>query len=245
MFLKTIQASAIKSVFEVLKDILNDVNVYFSPEGMRILTLDTAHVALVDLHLPAERFQEYQCPSNVVCGLNVSDMFKLLKIITSDDIISLAINSHDYMDILIENSKKGRRTEFQLKLLDINEEEIELPDVPFQVCTTLPSVDFQRLCRDMGNLGTDVTLTRDHQQFIFLCQGDTANQKTSIECVEEFDGVISGMYSLKYLNLFTKSTSMSSNIQILQESQNRFLILKYGVADLGDLRFFLATKGDE
>ena len=33
MKLATIQASAIKSTFEVLKDILNDVNVYFKPDG--------------------------------------------------------------------------------------------------------------------------------------------------------------------------------------------------------------------
>ena len=51
MKLVTIQASAIKSTFEVLKDILNDVNVYFNPDGMTITSLDTARVALVDVYL--------------------------------------------------------------------------------------------------------------------------------------------------------------------------------------------------
>ena len=40
MFLKTIQASAFKNIFEVLKDILNDVNVSFSKKGIHMLTLD-------------------------------------------------------------------------------------------------------------------------------------------------------------------------------------------------------------
>ena len=57
MRFQTIQAAAIKSAFEVLKDILNDVNMCFSPKGLRILTLDTARVALVDLFLPAENFE--------------------------------------------------------------------------------------------------------------------------------------------------------------------------------------------
>jgi proliferating cell nuclear antigen len=58
MHLKTIQAAALKSVFEVLKDIINDVNVYFSPKGVQILTLDTARVTLVDMSLSSENFEE-------------------------------------------------------------------------------------------------------------------------------------------------------------------------------------------
>ena len=48
MKLVTIQASAIKAIFEVLKDILNDVNIYFRSDGMYIVTLDTARSSLVD-----------------------------------------------------------------------------------------------------------------------------------------------------------------------------------------------------
>jgi proliferating cell nuclear antigen len=51
MKLRTIQASAMKSIFEVLKDIINDVNVYFDSNGIRILALDTARVALVHMFL--------------------------------------------------------------------------------------------------------------------------------------------------------------------------------------------------
>jgi proliferating cell nuclear antigen len=53
-----------------LKDILNDVNMYFSPDGLRILTLDTARVALVDMFLPSENFEEFQSET-LVAGVNV------------------------------------------------------------------------------------------------------------------------------------------------------------------------------
>jgi len=55
-------------ISQVLKDILNDVNVYFTEKGMRILTLDTARVALVDMFLAAENFEEYECPNSIVAG---------------------------------------------------------------------------------------------------------------------------------------------------------------------------------
>ena len=51
MKLATIQASAFKSCFEVLKDILNDINIYFKSDGMSVTTLDTARTSLIDLSL--------------------------------------------------------------------------------------------------------------------------------------------------------------------------------------------------
>lgn len=243
MKFKTIQASALKSAFEVLKDILNDVNVYFTRSGIRILTLDTACVALVDMFLSAENFEEYSCTADIVAGLNISNMFKLLKFISNNDTLTIEINSREHLDIRIENTGKKSDTRFQLKLLDINEDQIEVPNITMAVVTTMQSIDFQRICRDMNNLAKDVVITRDHDNFNIKCEGDFASQETIIECIaSDFTGSISGMYSLKYLNLFTKATGMCSSVQIMQEDENRFLVLKYNVANLGHLKFFLATK---
>jgi len=241
MKFRTIQASAFKSAFEVLKDILNDVNVYFSKEGLRILTLDTARVALVDMFLPCENFEEYTSET-LVAGINVNNMFKLLKFISNSDTLTMEMKNREYLDIRIENAMKRSDTKFQLKLLDIDEDQIEVPEIEMSSVTTMPSVDFQRIIRDMNALATDVDITRDNNKFVIQCSGDFANQETSIECNDDFRGRLTGKYSLKYLQLFTKATSMCSSVNIMQEEENRFLVLKYNVANLGDLRFFLARK---
>lgn len=245
MKLVTIQASAFKSTFEVLKDILNDVNIYFRPQGMYIVTLDTARTSLIDIFLAADNFEEYECTQEeIIAGINISNTFKLLKTITNNDVLKIEINSKEHMDIEISSEAKKTNTKFQLKLLDINESRIEVPDVEMTTVTTLPSIDFQRLCRDMSNIGNYIEIIRSGKEIKFNCEGDFANQETSIECVEE-SPTISGLYSLKYLNIFTKATSMCASVQIIQETGNRFLILKYNVANLGELKFYLATKVSE
>ena len=94
MKLVSIQASAFKSTFEVLKDILNDVNIYFRPQGMYIVTLDTARTSLIDLFLAADNFEEYHCDQEeIIAGINISNTFKLMKTITNNDVIKLEINS--------------------------------------------------------------------------------------------------------------------------------------------------------
>jgi len=241
MRLVTIQASAFKSTFEVLKDVLNDLNIYFKPTGMYIVTLDTARTSLVDMFLPAENFEEYVCEQEVIAGINISNTFKLLKSITNNDVLKIEINSKEYMNIEITSESKKSSTAFQLKLLDINESRIEVPEVQMSTVTTLPSADFQRLCRDMSNIGTEIEIKRVGKEIKFSCQGDFANQETSIETPDD-SPEITGLYSLKYLNIFTKATSMCASVQIIQETGNRFLILKYNVANLGELKFYLATK---
>jgi proliferating cell nuclear antigen len=240
MRLVTIQASAIKSVFEVLKEILTDVNIIFKKDGMHVVTLDSARTSLIDMHLT--NFDEYECEEEeIVCGINTNNTWKLLKSVTNQDSISIEVKTREFMDITITSTVKKTNTTFQLKLLDINESQIEVPEVHMTTVTTIPSVDFQRLCRDMSNISNEIKITRDKNLLELECEGDFASQKTQIECVEESPHM-SGIYSLKYINIFTKSTGMCAALQLMQEESNRFLILRYNVADLGDIKFYLATK---
>ena len=211
---------------------------------MYIVTLDTARTSLVDMFLSADNFEEYECEHDIIAGINVSNTFKLLKSITNNDVLVININSKEYMNIEIHSEAKKTSTKFALKLLDINENQIEVPNVNMTTITPMASSDFQRICRDMYNIGTNIEITREGTNLKLLCNGDFANQETDIQCTEESDK-ISGVYSLRYMNIFTKATSMCSTVQIMQEEQNRFLILKYNVANLGDLKFYLATKVPE
>jgi len=107
MRLVTIQASAFKSTFEVLKDILNDVNIYFKPDGMYIVTLDTARTSLIDIYLAADNFEEYSCDQEeIIAGINISNTFKLLKTITNNDVLTIEINSKEYMNMEISSERK-------------------------------------------------------------------------------------------------------------------------------------------
>src|SRR5210317_1252350 len=185
MRLVTVQAAAIKATFEVLKDILNDVNIYFKPDGVYLVTLDTARTSLIDMHLPAENFEEYSCDQEVDTGVNVTNMYKLLKTITSNDVLIISIDCKEYMNIEIHSEQKKTCTKFALKLLDINENQIEVPEMNMTMNTPVPSVDFQRICRDMANIGEDIEITRGGKTMKLYCKGDFADQETEIQCIEE------------------------------------------------------------
>ena len=178
----------------------------------------------------------------------MTNMFKLFKIITSNDVLSIDINSKDVMQITIENASKNTKTKFNVKLLWINDDILSIPDIERQSTTILPSVDFQRICRDMSNLGENVTITRKDNMIHFACSGDFADQSTSINTEQDdFKGEVGNIYSLKYINLFTKATNMCSTMKIhLTEPTDRIpIIFVYNVANLGEIEFLLAARLDE
>ena len=75
-----------------------------------------------------------------------------MKTITNNDVLTIEIKSKEYMNMEISSEAKKSHTKFELKLLDINESRIEVPEIEMTTITTLPSTDFQRLCRDMSNI---------------------------------------------------------------------------------------------
>lgn len=246
MHLKTVQASAFRTVFEVLKDIINDVNVMFRPDGVTIMTLDTARVTLVHLHMPAENFEEYTCPTECIAGLNVANTYKLLKSVSNMDNLTMRIDDRYLLHVFIENPQKKSSTSVEFRLLDINEDQLSVPEIPMTILSTIPSVDFQRIARDMGNLAQDITITRREKTIEFECCGDFASQKTILECVDMCKPTkpIGNIFSLKYINMFTRATSLCSSVQLMQHADDETMpiVFRYAVANLGELKFYLAAK---
>ena len=220
-------------------------SVYFTPQGIKVVSLDTAHVTLINMFLPAENFEEYSCDTEIIAGINLTNMYKLLKSVTNNDSLRMKIDDHDILEIEIENTVKHSTTKFRLKLLDINEDDLTVPDIEMDLVTTLPSVDFQRVARDMANLATDISIVRRGHLLELSCEGDFADQKTVIECGPPKEAEpIGGVYPLKYINMYTKATNLCSNVQLFQNSQNPKLplVVRYAIANLGDVRFYLAQK---
>ena len=122
----------------------------------------------------------------------------------------MKIEENHVLNISIENSTKKSHSHFNLRLLDINDEMFDAPDLPVVSITTFHTIEFQRLCRDISHIGSELVIERSFKKLGFRCIGDFAEQYTEYEMdsdTSEFEPM-KDTFSLKYLNLFTKATSM-------------------------------------
>jgi proliferating cell nuclear antigen len=249
LFIKTVQSQSIKIMVESLKEVLTDINLYFDTNGLKIMTMDNARVALVYVRLFKDNFEEYFCDLKIMCGINMIYLFKLLKTVGNNDVLTIFIrnSSLNELGIRIENKEKNTIMESFLKMLDISEEILEIPNIQYDSVISMPSVDLQKYCRDLSVISNQVIISSLDSKFILESNGDFASQKIIIG--EAQNGLIfskknqnvSETFDLKYLNSFTKSTNLCSTVEIFLKNDYP-LVIEYNVANLGKLQYCLAPK---
>ena len=126
---KTVQSSAFRILVEALKEILTDANMEFDETGMKIMKMDSTHTVLVHLRLQADDFEFYYCKEPIVLGVNMINLFKLIRTIWNDDTLNLYVESGNQggLGIKIENGEKNSVTNYKLNLMEIDEENIVVP----------------------------------------------------------------------------------------------------------------------
>ena len=252
LFIKTVQSQSIKILIESLKEVLTDINLYFDSNGLKVMTMDNARVALVYVRLLKDNFEEYICPNKVMCGINMIYFFKLLKIVGNNDVLTLFIKGAvpNELGIRIENKEKNTVTESYLKMLDITEEKLEIPDIQYDSVISMPSVDLQKYCRDLSVVSNHVIISSSESNFILESVGDFASQKIIIGeaqnglIISKKNQNVKETFDLKYLNSFTKSTNLCSIVEIFLKKDYP-LVIEYNVANLGKLQYCLAPKINE
>ena len=245
VYLKTIKASAIRTLSEVLKEVLTDVNMHFDENGLKVMTMDIKKVAFIHLKLDADKFDYYNCPEPKIVSVNMMSFHKLLKTIHNSDIITIFVSKEDdaKMGIKVENSEKKIMSISKLKLLDLDVDNLSIPNIKFENVYRMQCVDFQKHCRDLSSISTLVKIytSENGDTFTLEADGDFATQEITIGEIKELNqkNILIGTYDVKYLNLFCKSSGLCPSVEIYLK-YNIPIILVYSVADLGSIKFGLA-----
>lgn len=250
--IKTVQSGAFRVLIESLKEILTDTNIIFDPSGIKLIATDTSQIVLIHMKLNSENFEHFYCEKKTVIGVNMMNMFKLIKAMNNNDTLTLFIEKENpnKLGIKINNVEKNIQTLFKMNLLDISDDEISIPPAKFETELTLPSSDFQKIIRDMTNIGENIEIKSVGATLIFNCDGDFANQETILS--ETQDGLsfsksngpelpIQGVFSLKYLLLFTKCTNLCNLIHMYIKNDYP-LVIRYDVANLGNIKLCLSPN---
>jgi len=244
---KTVQTNAIRVLFESLKNILADVNFKADQSGIKLTTIDGTQSAIVNLCLNGHKFEEYYCPNDINIGMNLLSVFKILKGIKNTDTISFTIyqNEENNLYITTQNTDKKATIISKIKLLDMDEKIYNIPDIDFDSFITMPSTDFQSYISDLSTISGEIKFRSNSSNFILNASGDFAEQTIKINetnnesyCDKEEQ---SGIFNIKYIQLFTKSTNLCGTVEIYLKTKYPLTIL-YNVANLGQIKYCLAPK---
>jgi proliferating cell nuclear antigen len=137
--------------------------------------------------------------------------------------------------------------------MDLDDNDIDIPETAFNSIITMPSSDLHTLCKQYKEFADKVDIKSVGDKVIFSFQGDETNgrsclhnnenglivQKCGDDDASGDDEIVQAKFLLKYLVLFSKAYNLSNTVEIFLKNDYP-MVLKYSIADLGTLKFCLA-----
>jgi proliferating cell nuclear antigen len=250
------QSGQLKKIVEAIKDIVSDVNFDCNSQGLSLQAMDQSHVSLVSLNLKPEGFEYFRCDKSITLGINLLSLYKILKCASNEDSVTISCKeTMEILSFLFESPANDRISEFQLRLIQINTEQLGIPDTEYPTVVYLTSGEYRRICSDLSILGDTIQIEVSKLGIKFEIEGDIGKgsiilrrSKKNENSDESTDFVnnetIKMTFALRYLNNFSKATPLCDRI-VLRMSKDMPLQLEFKIGLHGCIRYYLAPKMDD
>ncbi|XP_019104903.2 proliferating cell nuclear antigen-like [Beta vulgaris subsp. vulgaris] len=253
--LRLAQGNLLKKVLEPIKDLVNDANFDCTPTCLSLQ--GHTPMAFVVLSLRAEGFEHYKCDRNISMGMNLTYMAKMLKCADNDDIITIKADDDesDKVHFVFENPNQSKISDLEMNLMDIDSERLGIPEGEHHATVRMPSAEFSRICKDLSSIGdtVEISVTEEGLKFSttgefasanIICKHNTKVEKAEEATIIEMNKAVSLPFALRYMNSFIKATPLSNTVTISLSSEFP-LMVQYDIAEMGYIRFYLASKIEE
>jgi len=171
-----------KKIVSALSELVEQGNFQVDGNMISFQGMDSSHVSLVSLQLTESGFSQYRCDSDQCLGIQFAALSKILKCMTSKDSLSIQAQSDgDVVNFIFESKDQKRYSNFELKMNDIDQEQLGIPDTEYECHIQMPSGEFQRICRDLAAIGDTVTISATKQGVKFSVSGDIGSGDMTIK----------------------------------------------------------------
>lgn len=139
---RLVAGNLFKKVVESLKDLIRQGTWDCGEKGIQLQAMDSAHVCLVSVSLEAEGFDRYRCDRSLALGVDMESMSKVLRCAAKDDIIEISTKGDhpDNLKFTFEATDQERISEYEMKLMNIEEEHLQIPDTDYAVTVKVVGV---------------------------------------------------------------------------------------------------------
>lgn len=256
LHVKTVTSSVIRTLFEVLKEVMHDFNLIVTEDSMKITNMNEQGTALVYMKMEASNFASYYCEATksnpLVLGIMSHSILKIIKTIKNEDTISFLVKRDNPRELIIrrENDVKNTLYKHFYTLYNIDYPEINIPAIEFDAEISLPSNTLQETFKNYNSFDTDIVELKSIGQQLILSTPSALGKHDSIigpstntVFERESENVVQGRFKLKYLLLFAKASNLCNTVQVYLKN-DKPLILSYNIGSLGEIKFIISPVLD-
>jgi proliferating cell nuclear antigen len=225
---------------KAVASLIEEANMEFTKEGLNILAMDNASIALVDFNIPKEAFSKYDAEDNEKLGVNFDNLNKILSRARDGESMTLKKDKEDKFTIIFSQGKSSRR--YKINSIEMNKETKKLipkAEVRFKINKNNLETDL----KDANMISGFLNISISKEGFKVRARGDIGELDN--ECNPEIisDKEVKGTFNLEYLFAMIKGCDKDSDINITL-ANNEPISLSYNIGE-AKLMFVLAPYMEE
>lgn len=237
MLLKLEHPKLFSEVISIISDLVLEVRLKVDKEGLKIMAIDPANVAMISFKLPASAFSELEVDNPEVLGVSLDNLKSVLRRVKSGSILVITRQENE---LRLEIQDKIKR-EFNLALIEIEGEEKEIPNLDFVSKIEMSSTDFSEAIEDCSVVADSCSFISEPDKFIIQAKGSLNSFKSEFgDEVNIQAESANSKYSLEYLQKMVKATKLVDKL-VINFSPDYPLKLDFNTPVL-ELSFILAPR---
>ena len=234
----------LKDSITVISELVHEARFKLTKEGIELIAMDPANVAMVVYKLLSSAFTEYEIDKETEIAINLANFKQILRRAKANDILSLELTSDNKLKITLKG--KSVRT-FSLPLIDIEESEQKVPNLSFPVIINTASHVLNDAIDDADIVAESVTFSAEPDKMMVSAEGDLSKASIDIKAddltkiTSDTKASVKAKYSIEYLKKMILGAKLADEVSI-HFSQDYPLKLEYKVVDKVLLSFILAPR---
>ncbi len=212
-------------------------NFRFNEHGISFKAIDPSQIVLVSYFIEKKCFDKFDIEPTFI-GVDLGELNKIMQRILSNDKLSMDVTDSE---LLVKLDGELNRS-FHLPLLDVAEEEINLPFPKFDATLNLNARILKEALKDASLFGSSVVLRIKGGELIIEARGSRGNLKT---IVKESKSVsikancdVTSKYSLNFLQNILKEADADKKI-LVEIKSDAPMRISYPIGE-GQIVFHLA-----
>jgi len=237
----------------------SQITIYFKKKGIYCQGMDPSQICLFEFEIDAEGenkwFDNYKLENDIETniGINCVILAKILNTYKKDQAVTFKVDAvkNDILNInfnfIDEKANSIYDKEFQIPLMDINEEILNIPFKEYAVDIEIQSKIFDKLCGEFALFDDMLKIKCSESKIEMTASGHEGKMKVKINVddLDEFsiqeDLVYQDSYSLTYFNHMCIFHKLSDTM-LLNFENERPMRLTYSIADGFILKFYMGSK---
>jgi proliferating cell nuclear antigen len=236
MLVKLDNPKLLSDAISVISELVTEVKIKVGKEGMSIIAVDPANVALVSFMLPAAAFSALEADNETI-GISLENFKSVLRRSNSG---SSVIMQTDENGLRVEIHDKIKRI-FNIALINIEAEDKQMPELDFSSFVHMNTSDLIQSVEDCSIVGDACNFEVKQGKFIIEARGlHSTKSEFSSDEVGLGGAEAKSKYSLGYLQKFIKACKLADKCKIYFSS-NYPMKLELKENNL-DMSFILAPR---